>query len=236
MEYVPSRSLQDVLRSGPLDFRQVAEIGLAVLAALRAAHRAGVLHRDVKPGNVLIADDGRVMLTDFGLAMFDDGGDGLTRPGMIMGSPEYVAPERAAEGVSSVETDLWALGATLHAATEGRSPYARSTAMATLTALATSPPDPAPNAGALGPVLAGLLQRDPRRRLGADEVERLLRAAASQVGRSGPARPRSPRPRPTRTSPARTRRPGPRRPGPGRRDTPRVRPPPAPRSAPRLPR
>jgi tRNA A-37 threonylcarbamoyl transferase component Bud32 len=190
MEYVPSRSLQDVLRPGPLDSRRVAEIGLALLAALRAAHQAGVLHRDIKPGNVLIADDGRVMLTDFGLAMFDDGGGGLTRPGMIMGSPEYVAPERAANGVSSIETDLWALGATLHAATEGRSPYARPTAMATLTALATSPPDPAPNAGALGPVLAGLLQRDPRHRLGVDEVERLLRAAAEEaVPEQRPAEP-----------------------------------------------
>lgn len=178
MEYVPSRSLQDVLQSGPLGFRRAAEIGLAVLAALRAAHRAGVVHRDVKPGNVLIADDGRVMLTDFGLATLDGGGHGLTRPGSIMGSPEYVAPERAAEGVSTVGTDLWSLGATLHAAVEGRSPYARSTPMATLTALATSPPDPAPHAGALGPVLAALLARDPGRRLGVDEAEQLLRIAA----------------------------------------------------------
>ncbi|MFC3500132.1 serine/threonine-protein kinase [Micromonospora krabiensis] len=180
MEYVPSRTLQDVLDGeGPLDPRRAARIGLAVLAALRAAHTAGVLHRDVKPQNVLVAYDGRVLLTDFGLATFD-GGDGvMTRPGLVLGSPQYVSPERAAEGVSSVEADLWSLGATLHAAVEGRSPYARSTAMATLTALATAPPDPAPHAGPLEPVLTGLLRREPGDRVGHDEARRRLTAAAA---------------------------------------------------------
>ncbi|WP_189197982.1 serine/threonine-protein kinase [Micromonospora fulviviridis] len=189
MEYVPSRSLQEIVETdGPVDPRRAATIGLAVLAALRAAHEAGVLHRDVKPGNVLLARDGRALLTDFGLAVFD-GGDGMmTRPGLVLGSPQYVAPERAAEGVSSVEADLWSLGATLHAAVEGRSPYARSTAMATLTALASQPPDPAPHAGPLAPVLAGLLRRDPRHRLGHDDAARLL-AAAAAPGVDVPARP-----------------------------------------------
>ncbi|SCF08227.1 Serine/threonine protein kinase [Micromonospora purpureochromogenes] len=179
MEYVPSRTLQAVLEdTGPVDPVRAAGIGRALLAALRAAHDAGVLHRDVKPQNVLMAHDGRVMLTDFGLATFD-GGDGLTtRPGMVLGSPQFVAPERAAEGVSSVEADLWSLGATLHAAVEGRSPYARSTAMATLAALATEPPDPAPHAGPLGPALEGLLRRDPRRRIRHDEADGLIAAAA----------------------------------------------------------
>ncbi|NJP35650.1 serine/threonine-protein kinase [Micromonospora thermarum] len=179
MAYVPSRTLQDVLDDdGPLPPGRTAAIGLDLLAALNAAHTSGVLHRDVKPANVLIARDGRALLTDFGLAVFDGGDGAMTRPGMVLGSPQYVAPERAAEGVSSAAADLWSLGATLYAAVEGRSPYARSTAMATLSALAVAPPDPAPNAGPLAPVLAGLLCRDPGDRTDHDETRRLLTAAA----------------------------------------------------------
>ncbi|WP_225854574.1 serine/threonine-protein kinase [Micromonospora sp. ALFpr18c] len=186
MEYVPSRTLQDVLDAeGPLEPTRAARIGLALLGALHAAHTAGVLHRDIKPQNVLMAHDGRVMLTDFGLATFDGGDGAMTRPGMVLGSPQYVAPERAAEGVSTVAADLWSLGATLHAAVEGRSPYARSTAMATLSALAAGPRDPAPHAGPLAPVLAGLLRRDPHDRLDHDAARRLLTAAAD--GRTDPA-------------------------------------------------
>ncbi|GAB3076661.1 serine/threonine-protein kinase [Micromonospora schwarzwaldensis] len=182
MEYVPSRSLQELIEAdGPLPYRRAAAIGVAVHAALRAAHEAGVLHRDVKPANVLLARDGRVLLTDFGLAVFEGGDGAMTRPGLVLGSPQYVAPERAAEGVSSIEADLWSLGATLHAAVEGRSPYARSTAMATLAALASQPPDPAPHAGPLMPVLVGLLRRDPRHRLGHDDAAGLLADAAEPL-------------------------------------------------------
>ncbi|MFV2104375.1 serine/threonine-protein kinase [Micromonospora sp. LOL_024] len=178
MEYVPSRTLQDVLDAdGPLPPRDAARVGLALLDALRAAHDAGVLHRDVKPANVLVADDGRVLLTDFGLAVFDGGDQTMTGPGTILGSPQYVAPERAAEGVSSAPADLWSLGATLHAAVEGRAPYARSTAMATLSALASAPPDPAPHAGPLSAALAGLLHRDPAHRIDHAETHRRLLAA-----------------------------------------------------------
>jgi tRNA A-37 threonylcarbamoyl transferase component Bud32 len=178
MEYVPSRSLHQVVgEDGPLSAEQAAPIGLAVLDALTAAHTAGVLHRDVKPHNVLIGHDGRVVLTDFGTATFVDDG-AVTGPGMVVGSPQYVSPERARDGASTVESDLWSFGATLYAAIEGRSPYARENAMATLTALATEPPDPPVRAGPLTPVLTGLLRRDPAARITAVEARAALRRVA----------------------------------------------------------
>jgi serine/threonine protein kinase len=197
MEYVPSRSLHQVItEEGPLPPDRAAVIGIDVLAALKAAHLAGVLHRDVKPGNVLLADDGRVVLTDFGLAIFEGGDGAVTRPGLILGSPQYISPERAREGQSGPEADLWSLGATLYAAVEGRSPYARTTTFATLTALATEDPDPPHRAGVLRPVLAALLRKDPRSRAGIAETERLLRKAANTESRFRPwalPRPRKPR-------------------------------------------
>ncbi len=183
MEYVPSRSLHEVIAAGgPLPPAQVAGIGLSVLAALTAAHEAGVLHRDVKPGNVLIGDDGRVVLTDFGLATFDDTDSAVTLPGLVLGSAQYVAPERARDGTSTPQSDLWSLGATLYAAVEGRSPYARSTTMATLTALATALPDPPQRAGALKPVLTGLLRRNPKARMSPAAAQRTLLGVMSQCG------------------------------------------------------
>jgi len=175
MEYVPSRSLHQVLTDdGPFRPDAAARIGLHVLDALTAAHDAGVLHRDIKPHNVLIGEEGRVVLTDFGLATFVDDGS-VTGPGLIVGSPQYVSPERARDGASTVESDLWSFGATLYAAVEARSPYARESAMATLMALATEPPDPPQLAGPLAPVLTGLLRHDPAARLTAAEVDRRLR-------------------------------------------------------------
>jgi serine/threonine protein kinase len=185
MEYIPSRSLAEVIKTdGPMRPDQVAVIGLAVLDALRAAHGAGVLHRDIKPGNVLLAEDGRVVLTDFGLATFDDIGSSLTQSGVVHGSPQFIAPERALDGTSSIEADMWSLGATLYAAVEGRAPYARGSAYQTLAALATSPPDPPKRAGTMRPVLAGLLRRKPASRMRADEVRaRLTRVANGEAGR-----------------------------------------------------
>jgi eukaryotic-like serine/threonine-protein kinase len=202
MEYVPSRSLQQILeQDGPLPPPEAARIGLGVLAALVAAHRAGVLHRDVKPSNVLLSED-RVVLTDFGLATLA-GDSTLTRTGQILGSPAYIAPERARDGTTGPESDLWSLGATLYAAVEGRSPYQRSTAIATLTALATEPLPRPTRAGPLGRVLKGLLDKDPRTRMGPFEAERRLRRVAGPPRR--PARPPAaawPRPRRREAFPA----------------------------------
>ncbi|BBH64759.1 hypothetical protein ACTI_14440 [Actinoplanes sp. OR16] len=190
MEYVASRSLQDTLaQDGPFDSVRAAEIGLGVLNALRAAHRAGVVHRDVKPGNVLIGNDGRVVLTDFGLATVP-GDPNVTRTGLVLGSPAYIAPERARDGTAGAAADLWSLGATLFAAVEGQSPFARPSAIATLAALATENVPPARNAGQLKPVLNGLLRKDPAHRINAEEAERLLARAAGR--RSKIAFPMSP--------------------------------------------
>jgi hypothetical protein len=170
---------------------------LEVLAGLDAAHRAGVRHRDVKPANVLLAHDGRVVLTDFGIATIE--GDSLvTRSGLVLGSPAYMSPERARYGTAGVASDMWSLGATLYAAVEGRSPYQRRSAIETLTALAGDEPDPPHRAGVLKPVLDGLLRKDPADRTDLGETQRRLRAAATgervpdrrwprSVGRSHPA-------------------------------------------------
>ncbi|GIF77410.1 serine/threonine-protein kinase [Asanoa siamensis] len=187
MEYVPAPSLHDlVAEQGPFDPTETARLGLEILAALTAAHRAGVIHRDVKPQNILLADDGRVVLTDFGLAVVADGG--VTVPDQVLGSPDFVAPESARRGVSTVECDLWSLGATLYALVEGTGPFHRSTVVATLTALAVGQPDPMRRAGPLAPVILRLLERDPARRAGADEARRLLETIAEPEPEPAPGR------------------------------------------------
>jgi len=180
MEYVPSRSLLQLINSeGVLPAGQVARIGLAVLHALRAARDLSVLHLDVKPSNVLIADDRRVMLTDFGPAVTGAGIDALHRAGVILGSPNYVAPERLVAGDSTARADLWSLGATLYHAAEGRPPYARATTTDTLRALiAGGSPDPPRLAGPLIPLLDGLLRPDPADRIEPAEAEEHLRRLA----------------------------------------------------------
>ncbi|PRY32949.1 serine/threonine protein kinase [Pseudosporangium ferrugineum] len=177
MEYVASRSLQEVIHDdGPLTPVRAAEIGLELVAALEAAHRKGVRHRDVKPANVLLGHDGRVVLTDFGIASIDGDSVITTTSEVVLGSPQYMSPERATDGTAEASSDLWSLGATLYAAVEGRSPFARPSAMGTLTALAADEPDPAVRAGALQPVLDGLLRKDPAERIDIAETRRRLRA------------------------------------------------------------
>ncbi|MFD0906066.1 serine/threonine-protein kinase, partial [Actinomadura sediminis] len=227
MEFHESRSLARLIdERGPLGVRRTAEIGAAVLAVLRAAHAAGILHRDVKPANVLVRDDGRVLLTDFGLALHTgrlrdgdvpDAGDDRERrrvraawdvreadvreagggrepgggpgAGGIEGSPAYLPPERVGGLPGVPASDLWSLGATLYAAVEGESPFLRSHALGSMVAVLLGDyPRPA-RAGALAPVIEGLLRPDPDDRLPADEVARLLDAAAE------PDEPLVPRPR-----------------------------------------
>ncbi|MDQ2877052.1 MAG: serine/threonine protein kinase, partial [Actinomycetota bacterium] len=178
MELIQARSLREVVeQDGPLDPPAAARVGLQVLAALRSAHALGIMHRDVKPGNVLIEADGRAVLADFGIARAEDS-TATTASGVLVGSPSYIAPERAQGDRGGPASDLWSLGATLYAAVEGRPPYDRADALATLMAVVSDPPDPPRRAGPMWPVISGLLAADQSRRLGADEAEQLLRGAA----------------------------------------------------------
>ncbi|MEU7487992.1 serine/threonine-protein kinase [Streptomyces sp. NPDC042319] len=178
MELIRGLSLAETLETaGPLPPRRAAEIGAEVLAALRVAHAAGVLHRDVKPGNVLLANDGRVVLTDFGIATVE-GSAALTLTGELIGSPEFTAPERALGRTPGPESDLWSLGVTLYAAVEGRSPFHRDTALSTLRAVVDEELPPPRLAGPLTPVLEGLLRKDPAERLPAAGAGELLAAVA----------------------------------------------------------
>ncbi|MFE7708914.1 serine/threonine-protein kinase [Streptomyces sp. NPDC057486] len=174
MQYVDGPSLADAAKeSGEIAPREAARIGLHVLSALRAAHSAGVLHRDVKPGNVLLARDGQVLLTDFGIAAIE-GDSTITRTGELVGSIDYLAPERVRGGDPGPASDLWSLGATLYSAVEGRSPFRRTSPISTMQAVVSEEPPPPARAGALGPVIVALLRKDPTDRPSAAETERML--------------------------------------------------------------
>ncbi|MFG2498838.1 serine/threonine-protein kinase [Streptomyces sp. NPDC048441] len=179
MEIVRGLSLSDVLDvEGPLAPQRAAHIGAEVLGALRAAHEAGVLHRDVKPGNVLVANDGRIVLTDFGIAMVE-GSSALTMTGEVVGSPEFLAPERALGRRPGPESDLWSLGVLLYAAVEGSSPFRQDTPLSTLRAVVDEELPPPRNAGPLAPVIDGLLRKDPAARISAADAEDQLRLVAA---------------------------------------------------------
>ncbi|WP_225847843.1 serine/threonine-protein kinase [Streptomyces sp. HPF1205] len=178
MELVEGRSLADVIREdGPLTPKRAAEVGLVLLDVLKDAHKEGILHRDVKPSNVLIGDDGRVVLSDFGIAQID-GDPSVTSTGMLVGAPSYISPERARGSKPGPPSDLWSLGALLYASVEGRPPYDKGSAIATLTAVMTEPVGPMANAGPLAEAITGLLAKDPERRLDEPAARRLLNAVA----------------------------------------------------------
>ncbi|MFE5404169.1 serine/threonine-protein kinase [Streptomyces sp. NPDC056580] len=178
MELVEGHSLADAVKErGRIEPSEAARIGLWVLRALRAAHSAGVLHRDVKPGNVLLGRDGRVLLTDFGIAQIE-GDSTITRTGEVVGSVDYLAPERVRGHDPGPSSDLWALGATLYTAVEGRSPFRRTSPLSTMQAVVEEEAEEPRNAGPLGPVIAALLHKEPALRPGAADAEHMLAEAA----------------------------------------------------------
>ncbi|MFJ6084106.1 protein kinase [Streptomyces sp. NPDC092369] len=177
MELVRGESLHELLRRGPVDAAEAARIGHAVLGALQAAHSVGIVHRDVKPANVLLGTHGRVVLTDFGIAHVQ-GEESLTMSGEFIGSLEFVAPERMSGRGAGPASDLWALGVVLFAAVEGWSPFRRTTVESTLAAvIASDPPEPE-QAGPLGSLITRLLAKDPEQRPGAEEASAILEAVA----------------------------------------------------------
>ena len=197
MQYVAGPSLSEAIeRNGPLSPQRTAQVGLAVLGVLRAAHAHGIVHRDVKPSNVLLsryddASPGRVFLTDFGIA-FSPGDSSLTSTGLLIGSPAYIAPERARGDAPAPAADLWSLGATLFTTVEGHPPFDGADSMATLAAVLLGEHAPYVRAGALQPVLDRLLLREPAQRMGADELEAALLEIAASAEEPPPAPPPPP--------------------------------------------
>lgn len=195
MELVRAQSVEEVVAtSGALPVEQAADVGRQVLSALNAAHEAGILHRDVKPSNILLTDDGRAVLTDFGIAMAE-GDSSLTKTGMVTGSPSFLAPERVRAAEAGPASDLWSLGATLFASLIGRSPFERGEPMATLVALLNEEPDYRRIPPIMHPPLQGLLRKEASDRVDAAEADRLLAAVIAGRSQAGgrhvaPAEPR----------------------------------------------
>lgn len=175
MELLDARSLADmVIEDGPVAPRAVAKIGIALLGALEVAHAIGVLHRDVKPANVLICSDGRCVLTDFGVARMPTDVQ-LTTPGMVLGSPHFISPERAMGQEFGPPSDLFSLGVTLYTAVEGRPPFDKGDPIETMHSVVEDPPATPQRSGPLTRVLMGLLEKDPARRLDVHTARAMLR-------------------------------------------------------------
>ncbi|MER7402643.1 serine/threonine-protein kinase [Streptomyces sp. NPDC000070] len=204
MELVAGRSLERILaEEGPLGPRATARIGLGLVAALRQVHARGVLHRDIKPGNVLVENgsgngpagpgrERRVVLTDFGIAAIQDA-KALTMVGMLVGSPDYMAPERVSGRPQGPPSDVWSLGATLCAALGGRSPFARDTTLATLHAVLYEEPELPAASGPLRGILTSLLEKDPSVRPGLEELAAALEPVAHPAPTPPPPRPPTPK-------------------------------------------
>jgi eukaryotic-like serine/threonine-protein kinase len=186
MELIKARPLDQVIgEDGPLPPAQAAQLGLSLLDALSTAHAAGVLHRDVKPSNILISPEGKAILTDFGIATVQ-GDPGLTQVGMVAGTPGFSPPERVRGAAASPASDLWSLGATLYAAVEGRGPFDRAGGSAAIVAsIATEPAPRAPSAGPLSTVIDLLLRADPAERPDAVTTRRLLTTAWADARHGG---------------------------------------------------
>jgi len=180
MELVQARSLDQVLaQDGPLPPTRVADIGQQLIGALATAHAAGVMHRDVKPSNVLLTRDGRAVLTDFGIATFE-GDAQLTQTGIVMGTPAFTSPERIRGEPATPASDLWSLGATLFAAVQGRGPYQeRGGALTTMNAVLHEDSPTASAAGLLGPVISALMRKDPAARPDAAGAAAMLAGAVA---------------------------------------------------------
>ncbi|MFG3405812.1 serine/threonine-protein kinase [Streptomyces sp. NPDC048142] len=216
MELVAGSSLHERLAAGPMEPAEAAVLGRGILSALRAAHASGIQHRDVKPANVLLRTDGRPVLTDFGIAAIRES-TSLTATGALIGSPDYIAPERIRGTEGDPSSDLWSLGMMLYVAVEGHHPLRRATTLATLAAVLDEEIPPPVRAGTLTPVLSALLTRGIPARPDAEALDRLLAEAATGTGgstaptptepvreRPGSAHPGSPLPGPVHATPTQT--------------------------------
>ncbi|MFE1482693.1 serine/threonine-protein kinase [Streptomyces fimicarius] len=205
MELVAGSSLHERLAAGPMAPAEAAELGRGILSALRAAHAVGIQHRDVKPANVLLRTDGRPVLTDFGIAAIRES-TSLTATGALIGSPDYIAPERIRGTEGDPSSDLWSLGMMLYVAVEGRHPLRRATTLATLAAVLDEEIPPPARAGALTPVLTALLTRNIPARPDAEALDRMLAEAARTGGSPAPTptEPVRERPASVHTTPTQT--------------------------------
>jgi flagellar motility protein MotE (MotC chaperone) len=200
MEHINGHSLADIISGQGLDERLIARIGISVLRGLIAVHKAGVVHRDVKPTNILVADDGSVFLVDFGIARI--AGDTSLTGHSIVGTPDFLAPERFRSGNVGPPADIWALGVTFYLALEGYSPFGRNSESgleATMQAILNERPRPPGQGGWLADITMRMLDKDPDLRATAEQALAILEDhVGARQAAPRPAAPPAPRPAPPR--------------------------------------